>query len=190
VTEIEKFQTILWRRLDTPGHEAARLSYAAPAWHLNGTAVFTHNGQPCRLDYQVVCDAQWQTRSGRVSGWVGEQAVEMKIWVDAGRGWWLNRTEIPGVAGCLDLDLNFSPCTNLLPIRRLKLDTGQSANVRAAWLRFPGFTLEPLEQTYRHTAPEVYRYESAGGAFTTDITVNPAGLVTYYPNFWKIENAG
>jgi uncharacterized protein len=190
VTEIDETQTIIWRRLDRPGHESARLSFAAPAWRLAGTAVFGHDGKPCRLDYEVICDAQWQTRSGRVSGWVGEQAVEIKIWVDASRCWWLNRTEVPEVAGCLDLDLNFSPSTNLLPIRRLKLAAGQSAGVRAAWLRFPGFTLEPLEQTYRHTAPDVYRYESAGGAFTADLRVNPAGFVTDYPNFWTVERGG
>jgi hypothetical protein len=59
---------ILWRRLDQPGHESARLVYKEPNWHLRGTAVFAHNRQPCRLDYLVVCNSAWETRSGRVSG--------------------------------------------------------------------------------------------------------------------------
>ena len=41
------------------------------------------------------------------------------------------------VDGCRDIDLNFSPSTNVLPIRRLSLDVGDQAAVRAAWLRFP-----------------------------------------------------
>ena len=30
----------MWRRLDRPGHEAARLVHHAPFWQLGGTAVF------------------------------------------------------------------------------------------------------------------------------------------------------
>jgi hypothetical protein len=53
-------QSILWRRLDRPGHEAARLFAENSLWHLAGTAVFAHpatEGQSCRLDYLIICDA-------------------------------------------------------------------------------------------------------------------------------------
>jgi hypothetical protein len=46
------------------------------------------------------------------------------------------------MAGCVNIDLNFSPSTNLLPIRRLDLSVGASAIVRAAWLRFPGMNVQ------------------------------------------------
>ena len=128
-------QAILWRRLDQPGHEAARLWFDEISWHLAGTALFAHDQKPCLLD----------------------------------------------------LDLNFSPSTNLLPLRRMALDIGQTAIVKAAWLRFPSFTLEPLDQVYRRLAVETYRYESAGGEFVRDLTVNPAGFVTSYPDFWALE---
>ncbi|MCI0423784.1 MAG: putative glycolipid-binding domain-containing protein, partial [Acidobacteria bacterium] len=156
---------VLWRRLDQPGHESGRLFFQNSCWHLTGTAVFAHNRQPCRLDYVVVCDSGWQTSSGKVAGWVGNEAVEIELSVDSARRWRLNGTECPEVAGCIDLDLNFSPSTNLLPIRRLGLAIGQEAEVRAAWLRFPGFTLEPLAQVYRRIDVATYRYESAGGRF-------------------------
>src|SRR5438093_248859 len=83
--------------------------------------------------------------------------------------WTPNGTECPAVAGCVDLDLNFSPSTNLLPIRRLDLPIGGRAAVRAAWLRFPGFTLEPLEQVYHRIDEGTYRYESAGGSFIAEL---------------------
>ena len=182
-------QCILWRRLDQPGHESARLVYKEPNWHLAGTAVFAHNHQPCRLDYLVVCNSAWETRSGRVSGWVGDEPVEIELSVDSSRRWFLNRIECPEVAGCIDLDLNFSPSTNLLPIRRLGLAVGQERDMRAAWLRFPGFTLQPLSQVYRRIAAATYRYESAGGAFVAVLEVNEAGFVMNYPDFWALEAA-
>jgi hypothetical protein len=134
-----------------------------------------------------MCDAAWQTFSGKVSGWIGNQTVEIELAVDAARRWRLNGAECPEVAGCIDLDLNFSPSTNLLPIRRLGLAIGHEAAVRAAWLRFPSFTLEPLEQRYRRLDAATYRYESAGGRFVTELQVNSAGFVTHYPGFWHIE---
>lgn len=180
-------QTILWRRIDQPGHEAARLWLQESSWHLAGTAVFSHDQKPCLLEYHLICDANWHTQSGRVAGWLGEKNIAIELSVDAAQRWWLNGKECPAVAGCFDLDLNFSPSTNLLPIRRLPLAIGQSAEVKAAWLRFPGFTLEPLEQLYRRTTAATYRYESAGGRFTRELAVNATGFVTSYPDFWTRE---
>ena len=180
-------KSILWRRLDQPGHESACLIYLPPFWHLLGTAVFAHERQPCRLNYEVVCNSVWETRSGRVSGWVGDELVEIELSVDSEQHWSINGEARPEVAGCVDLDLNFSPSTNLLPIRRLGLSIGQRAGVKAAWLRFPGFALEPLEQVYQRVGEAAYRYESAGGKFTRELSVNQAGFVMHYPGFWQVE---
>lgn len=181
--------SLLWRRLDQPGHESAKLIFQNSCWQLNGTAVFANKQQSCRLDYLVVCDPAWQTLSGKVAGWVGNELIEIELAVDSERHWRLNGTECPQVTGCTDLDLNFSPSTNLLPIRRLNLAIGQEAQVRAAWLRFPSFTLEPLEQNYRRLNATTYRYESAGGKFVAELQANAAGFVTHYPNFWIEEAA-
>lgn len=201
--------SILWRRLDREGHEACRLSPLGPSagpseqsrgveprdqsrgvepreqdhggWSLAGSAVFAHEGRPCRLDYAIACDAAWSTVSARVGGWIGDRVVDVEIAVDHRRRWFLNGILVDAVAGCLDVDLNFSPSTNLLPIRRLGLAVGAEAPVRAAWLRFPGFELELLEQIYRRTGRTSYRYESAGGRFTADLDVDESGFVTRYP---------
>ena len=85
------------------------------------------------------------------------------------------------------MDLSFSPATNLLPIRRLDLDEGQEAQVRAAWLHFPSFRLEPLDQVYRRIGETTYSYQSAGGSFVAEMEVDEAGLVTCYPGYWQME---
>jgi hypothetical protein len=180
-------ETIMWRRLDVPGHEAARLTTRDGAHVLAGTALFLYQGLPCRLEYSISCSPIWETVAARVEGWVGHDEIEITMAVDASRRWQLNGSEVPGVAGCIDLDLHFSPSTNLLPIRRLDLQVGQFAHVTAAWLRFPSIRLEPLPQTYRRIGERTYRYESAGGSFVRDLTVSETGHVIEYPGFWSAE---
>ncbi len=179
--------TVLWRRLDLPGHEAARLVHHAPFWQLGGTAVFLEEGKTCRLEYQVVCDAGWRTLHAKVVGWLGTDPVKVEIYTDTARRWIVNGREAPEVAGCVDIDFAFSPSTNTLPIRRLALNRGERAEVRAAWLRVPALVLEPLTQTFARTDELTYRYEALGGEFTADLRVDDAGLVLDYPPLWEAE---
>jgi hypothetical protein len=184
---MQTIETILWRGLFFPGYESCRLFSAGSEWQLEGSAVFSHEQRPCRLNYQIVCDEAWHTRSARVEGWLDKTAIALEIKTDPGGRWWLNDREQRDVRDCTDIDLNFSPSTNLLPIRRLGLAVGQWADVNAAWLRFPGFNLERLVQRYNRLAEEAYRYESANGQFVAELKVNPSGFVIDYPNLWKAE---
>ena len=181
-------QSILWRGVNQPGHEACRLYQVDTEWRLEGTAVFlSDDRRPCRLSYLIKCDSSWNTLTGSVSGWLGDDEVNIQLSVDNFRRWQFNGLEKPAVRGCIDLDLNFSPSTNLLPIRRLGLAIGQQAEVKAAWLRFPSFELQPLSQIYSRLDETTYRYSSNRGQFVREITVNNAGFVTDYPGLWQAE---
>src|SRR5262245_26300222 len=104
--------SILWRGVDQPGHEACRLYRLDTKWCLEGTAVFlSEDRRPCRLSYRVICDSNWKTLAGTVSGWVGNDNVSIELSVDTLHRWQLNGSEKPAVNGCIDLDLNFSPST-------------------------------------------------------------------------------
>jgi hypothetical protein len=179
--------SILWRRLDQPGHDAARLVERAEGPLLEGTAVFSESGEPCRLDYRVICDKEWRTMSARVSGWLGTASIELEIAADAARAWTLDGRHYPEVQGCDDVDLSFTPATNLLAIRRLRLAVAAKAPVRAAWLGFPGLTLEPLEQSYHRIGESRYEYESGSASFTGVLRTNAAGFVTEYATLWRAE---
>jgi hypothetical protein len=179
--------SILWRGFYLQGHEACRLYAQDSRWHLAGTALFSYQEQPCRLGYQIVCGSDWRTQSANVDGWLGEREVHIDLAVYGDQLWQVNGEARPEVSGCIDLDLNFSPSTNLLPIRRLGLAIGQAAEIRAAWLRFPTFELEPLPQIYRRLDESTYHYESGSGRFVVDLQVNTTGFVTSYPGIWQAE---
>lgn len=180
-------ESILWRRLDLPGHEIGRLVRVEDGWELSGTAVFSDSGLPCKLDYRVGVDAGWRTRQASIDGWIGDREVRIHASVDENRRWRLNGEDCAAVAGCTDIDLGFSPSTNLLPIRRLSLAVGEQAEVSAAWLPFPSFAFERLPQRYRREGEVAYRYESNAGRFVRTLTINRSGFVVRYPGLWQQE---
>src|SRR5688572_29093371 len=110
---------VLWRRLDTPGHDACRVEGMAAGWRLEGTAVFRNDGVPARLTYYVECDLAWRTRHGWIHGWLGEQSIDLAMARTAAGAWMRNGVVVPGLEGCVDLDFGFTPATNLLQLRRL-----------------------------------------------------------------------
>jgi uncharacterized protein len=179
-------RSIIWERLDYPGHESARLEQSPNGWFFRGTAVFHIDQRPCRLDYTIRCDQEWRTEDVALDGWVGSELVRHEIKVDARRHWYFDGAERPDLDGCFDIDLGFSPLTNTLPIRRLNLVVGASSPVRAAWVPVPGFDLRLLDQVYTRLDVSRYRYESGGGRFVADLEVDEEGLVIEYPGFWRV----
>ncbi len=152
----------VWRRVDRPGREHCRLLDDG----LAGDVVIDR----CFFSYRVVVDAAWRTQSVRVVGWVGAEPFTFSL-------------DLPALHGCIDADLGFTPSTNTLPIRRLGLAVGEEAQVSAAWLRYPGLTLERLDQTYRRTGELTWQYISATG-FTGALEVDEHGMVRTYEGGW------
>lgn len=183
--EVMHCVTIMWQRLDVPGHEVATLRPTDGGWLLEGTVLVANEGRPCRLVYMIHCDGEWRTSRVDVHGEIGNARVRLELTRDSGGEWNANGQRIANVAGCVDVDLGFSPATNLLPIRRLGLAVGEQASVRAAWVRFPELTLEPLEQVYTRLSPDRYLYESAGGTFRRELVVDQTGFVVEYPMLWR-----
>ena len=136
---------------------------------------------------RVCSDAAWRTTQATIRGRLGTEPVALQLERAASGEWLADGAPVARVAGCDDVDLGFSPSTNLLPIRRLRLAVGASAPVRAAWVRFPELSLELLEQVYTRTAARTYVYESAGGAFRRELAVDSTGFVLDYPGLWVAE---
>ena len=152
--------SILWRRLDVPGHDACRLVAFGEGRRLEGTALFLHEGLPARLAYEVECDRAWRSRCGAVRGWIGARAVEISIERSSEGAWMLDGRPVAGLEDCADLDLGFTPATNLLAIARLDLVVGDAAQSPAAWLDVDAVTLVRLPQDYARRTAERYAYAS------------------------------
>lgn len=102
--------------------------------------------------------------------------------VDGAGHWSRDGEQLQAFDNCVDVDLEWSPSTNTLPIRRLGLALGESRAVTAAWVRFPSLEVQHLEQSYERVDERRYRYRC--GRFTADLAVDDDGMVRQYGVNW------
>ena len=179
-------QTGLWRWVKSTGLERFELVRLPQGWTLRGTILVSAESGPAEARYEVVCDDAWHTKRAHVSlrDGTGERLLQVVV---KDSKWQVNGQTNDSVSGCTDIDLEWSPSTNTLPIRRLHLAVGErSGPVTAAWVRFPSLTLQPLLQEYERVSDRIYRYKSGGGEFVADIAVDEEGLAVTYEGLWEL----
>jgi uncharacterized protein len=137
--------------------------------------------------YRILCDAGWRARRVEVAMIGTERAVALAAdgagrWTDTATG-----AHLPALDGALEPDLEASPFTNTLPIRRLGLARGASAEIAVAYVSFPGLAVSAERQRYTCLEPgRLYRFESLdGGGFVRDLETDPDGLVLAYPGLFE-----
>jgi hypothetical protein len=133
---------------------------------------------PVEIRFTVRADGSWATRATSVR--VARRSIELRA--DGLGGWSVEGTDRADLHGCTDVDLEFTPATNTLPIRRLGLEPGQSAEIEAAWVRVPSLDVERSVQRYERLGERRFRYSS--GDFAAVLDVDEHGLVLDYPPFW------
>ena len=147
--------------------------------------IATEDGLRFAARFRIVCDGSWRVRRVE-AGIVGDdRRIEL---VSDGAGHWRDGAGVPqpDLDGTIDVDLPITPFTNTLPIRRLDLRTGQSADIRTVYIALPGFTVTTDLQRYHCLeAGRRYRYESLDSDFVREIDVDSDGLVLTYPDLFR-----
>jgi len=168
---------LAWTALDWPGLEHVHVRFdvgGGPGLRASGVAVAVIDGAPIHVVYQLTTDTAGAVRRLEVGG--PGRSVTL---LSDGSGHWTSR---PDLDGCVDVDIAITPLTNTLPIRRLNLAVGESANIEVAYVSVPEFAVKRASQRYTRTEAG-YRYES--GSFTADLEVDADGLVTTYSDLWR-----
>jgi uncharacterized protein len=175
-------RSVHWRLVADSGTEKADLWQDADGWAIEGT-VKAFVDELIRVTYVVRCSSQWETRAVAVNETTQESERTFQLVVDDGGRWRMDGEALPRLDGCVDVDLGVTPSTNTLPIRRLGLEVGASAEIVAAWIRFPELDIVPAKQRYTRLADRRYLYES--NTFSAELDVDDLGLVVTYPGIWE-----
>lgn len=162
--------------------------HSSPEGHrFEGHTAAVEDGKAWAVRYSIITDANWVTRSARVVGQSATCRRELRLDGDgAGAGaWQIDGAPVPGVAGCLDVDLESSSFTNAFPVHRLGLEIGQDAEAPAAYVRALDLTVDRLEQRYARTDDgsmgQRYDYVAPRFAYTGRLDYDAHGLVLEYP---------
>jgi hypothetical protein len=140
-------------------------------------------GVPLRVEYRVLTDGAGLTTAAHVRELRGFEQRAWTIERSAKGAWSVNGKPERALRACTDVDLGFSPSTNTLPIRRLRLGIGASQTIQAAWLRFPEMTLAKVAQSYSRVDEFTYRYQS--GTFSAELVVDGDSLIASYEGGWR-----
>ncbi|MCI0466822.1 MAG: putative glycolipid-binding domain-containing protein [Beijerinckiaceae bacterium] len=177
--------TAFWRRLDAPGRDAARVSKSATGYELLGQAVLLDSRGPTALRYTLDLAPDWSTRQGHATGFSSERVIDNRI-IRTPAGWKVDGKEF-GMAEVVDLDLGFTPATNMLQLNRVRLSVGDTVNLDVAWLDAGEEVLVRLLQKYRRTSTFDCDYSSPALDYRATIVLARTGFAAVYPDLWEIK---
>ena len=132
------------------------------------------------MRYTVSVDSHCLTRFAHIAGRSPLGAFDVQLKADGAGGWRVGGRRAPQLDGCLDVDLEASACTNALPVRRLGLAAGATAEAPAAYVRATDARVERLEQRYTRLPDDDgrLRFDYAPAFGYRDVIVyDHAGLV-------------
>jgi len=184
----------LWTPWDAPGLEHLRLEVGAAAISADGAIIALLESEIFRVGYQIIGDAAWRVREVRILASHPISSV-LHLRTD-GAGRWSNTNGelLPALDGCMDIDFAATPFTNTLPIQRLDLQSGESAEVAVVYIDAPSLEITPVRQRYTCLESgadggryrfEALPYPALPGGFVAELTVDADRLVREYPPLFR-----
>ena len=177
---------IIWEFVPWPGIEHLCLTVRDDGGAADGLVVGVDEEVAFRARYAVHCDAAWRVREVHAALLDG---AELRLRADGAGNWTADGAARPDLASCIDVDIRVTPFTNTLPIRRLGLRSGDSAELSVAYVALPALRVTRERQRYTCVAAEadggLYRYESLTTGFRADLPVDGDGLVLDYPGLFR-----
>jgi uncharacterized protein len=167
------------------GFEVAYFTAAPLGLRIEGTTAAIEGGEAWVVSYLIQLDTAWATRSARITARTGTGSRETLLKTDGAGHWLVDGSNAPHLDGCMDVDLESSAMTNALPVHRMNLPVGETADAPAAYVRALDLSVERLEQVYRRVcdqdARQQYDYAAPVFGFSSHLRYDDSGLVTDYP---------
>lgn len=179
-------RALVWTRVGERAHGLEHLLLGEGA--ADGIVVAVDDdGRPFRLGYQLRWDPSWRVREARLAVTTEQGTRTVRLESD-GNGRWHDgdRSALPALDGCIDIDIWPTPFTNTLPIRRAPMAHGERRALTVTWVGAPALTVRPARQAYTRLEERRYRFESLDGAgFRAELTVDADDLVLEYEGLFR-----
>lgn len=177
-------RTMLWTSVEEPGTEYLALWADQHGYGARGIYTGVYHGEPVTAAYRLGITTDWRVHRLEATWGVGGWSRSLQLRSEA-PGVWSGQAAGPEIQGCTDVDIGWTPFTNTLPIRRLRLAPGESRELTVLYLSPADLAVRPLRQRYTHLGDGRWRYESLASGYTADLTVDRDGLVLDYPGAFR-----
>jgi hypothetical protein len=174
-------RTAAWRRTDLDaGVGLIRLLRTMPGFRADGCEVAVRGAERWSCRFTVGLDDAWLIRLLQVEVVLGGAVHQLRLDSDGAGRWWGDGTAVPGLDGCLDVELAATPFTSSLPLHRLALQVGQVQRLAVARVDVPGLRVERCDQQYARLGPaqglEHFRWWPSSSSTPRLLTVDGEGL--------------
>lgn len=178
--------TVRWQTWDAGGDETVALRWENEGWTAMGDVGSHRSGPASReaVSYVLRLSPTWQVRQFLLF----RDSDEPDLWLGTdGAGRWgeINGAHRRDLDGCVDIDLHVTPFTNSLPIRRLRLDPGDSTELRVAMVDVETLGVIPVVQRYEHLAERQWRKTHVTTGVACEFSVDEYGLVHDEPDLFR-----
>lgn len=184
----ELVREYMWTPWDIPGNEHLRLHIAENgSIQVDSQVVMVSENRVLRLSYRIELDVGWRVRSVRIASEQPDgSALGLALQAD-GIGNWTDGSGISlhELDGCIDIDIQATPFTNTIPIRRLHLVQGQPEPIKVAYISVPVLEVTLMDQRYTKVGEGQIRYESVRSGFVSELDVDADGIAINYPGYFR-----
>lgn len=189
-------KTISWSPWSGPGMEKLRFRRGHPGdapYVASGVVLGMAGGRPYRLNYKLKLESNWQARKALFEVSTVDGTVSRMLRTD-GIGHWRDDTSalLTDLDGCLDIDIEATPFTAMLPIRRLKHTAGQHHDINVIYVEVPTLGFSSVRQRYACLEPLKpgvaggrYVHKGPIGEFQAELAVDLDGIVVDYPPLFR-----
>jgi uncharacterized protein len=182
-----------WAAVEWAGMEHVIASSDAAGFRADGQLILAEK-DVVRVAYRLECDAGWRFTALTITVRSAGDERTLVLSADGAGHWRADGRALPDLDGCIDVDIDCTPLTNTLPIRRLSWSPGATRDLDIAYVSVPELSVRPARQHYTLLEPDqardeaMYRYES--GSFRADLRVDRDGFVIDYPGLWRRVGPG
>lgn len=190
---------IIWTDTDGPGLEQLTLTRESDGWLADGLQVGRQaEDPPFRFHYviRIGDDRRMQSAILRLTASGPDDPRELSLTVDEDAAWTdATGNLLPELAGCHEINVPATPFTHMLPIRRLDLAAGETADISVVRINIPDLTPRAVRQRYTCLRPigeqgGLFRYDPLSDGESCELPVDADGLVTDYPGGFQRAWAG
>lgn len=158
--------------------ETLTIAWENEAWTVSGI------GGREQIHYVLRISPTWHVRQFLLF----RDMEDPDLWLGTdGNGRWgeMNGAHRPELDGCVDLYLACTPFTNTLPIRRLPLHVGHTADITVASVDVETLDIQPDHHRYTRIDSHRWRFERLSTGEAQEFAVDQYGLVLDRPSTFR-----